>query len=155
MPPREVAVTESSVLATSPLRGDSHGSWGWNWKMVPLPGSDLGLNAGLCLHYPIKPLSWRSLGLWVAQPAAGWGTRAPLKALGGCRLPFPLTHPKTPLCSARGVSESWEVSPAAPAMHSWLRHEQPTAETLLGFQDEGQAGMSSWLETWGTRGQLK
>lgn len=40
-------------------------------------------------------------------------------------------------------------------MHSWLRHEQPTAETLLGFQDEGQAGMSSWLETWGTRGQLK
>lgn len=90
-------MTESSVLATSPLHGDSHGSWGWNWKMIPLPGSDLGLNAGLCLHCPIKPLSWCSLGLWVAQPAAGWGTRPPSKALGGCRLPFPLTRPKTPL----------------------------------------------------------
>lgn len=57
---------ESSMLATSPLHSDSCGSWGWNWKMILLARSDLGLNADLCLNYPIKPLPWCSLGLWVA-----------------------------------------------------------------------------------------
>lgn len=83
-------MSEPAVLATSPLHSDS---WGWNWKMIPLGGSDLGLKAALGLHYPIKALQWCSLGLWVA---AGWGTLPPWMALGGCSLPFPLSPLKTP-----------------------------------------------------------